>query len=98
MTTYFVSRHPGAIAWAKSRNLDAVFVEHIEIKDVEEGDMVMGSLPVSKVAELNAKGVRYKHLILHMTRDDRGRELTVEDMVRLKAKLVEYHVVQVKGE
>lgn len=44
MTTYFVSRHPGAQDWARAEGIrvDQV-VEHLDPALVQPGDQVLGS-------------------------------------------------------
>jgi CRISPR-associated protein Csx16 len=92
-TTWFVTRHAGAREWAARQGLkvDRV-VHHLELEDVRTGDKVIGSLPVNLVAELNEKGVDYFHLILPLPPDLRGKEITVEMMIKLGAKLEQYIV------
>ena len=46
-TTWFVSRHPGAIDWAKRQGLNiGPWVEHLDPAKMEVGDTVIGTLPV----------------------------------------------------
>jgi CRISPR-associated protein Csx16 len=96
MTTYFVTRHKGAKQWAKDQNINVDFVvDHLEIEDLKTGDTVLGSLPVNLVAELNAKGVRYYHLTLPLTEQQRGIEISAELMRELGAKLEEFTVKKI---
>jgi CRISPR-associated protein Csx16 len=93
MKTYFVSRHPGATEWAAAQGLrvDRV-IEHLDVATVGEGDVVIGSLPVNLAAGVCARGARYLHLSLELTRELRGRELSAEDMRRCGARLEEYRI------
>jgi CRISPR-associated protein Csx16 len=93
MTTFFVSRHPGARNWAVQQDIavDRV-VEHLDPIAVEAGDVVIGTLPVNLAAEVCARGGRYLHLSLDLPAERRGLELTAEDMVRVGARLEEYRV------
>jgi len=95
MTAWFVSRHPGAVAWARARGIEARYVDHLDIDEVGAGDVVMGSLPVSRAAEVCARGGRYLHLDLETPHGRRGSELTPEAMERYGAKLVEFDVRKV---
>ena len=90
MTTWFVSRHQGAIAWARQQGIEAVFVDHLDPHQVRPGDTVVGTLPVPLVAEINAKGARYFHLSINLPQELRGRELSAEELRSLGAKLEEY--------
>ena len=90
MTTYFISRHPGAVTWFKSQGREAVIAPHLDLAAVSNGDKVFGTLPVHKVAQLNERGARYFHLQMDVAENQRGIDLTADDMVRLGAKFVEY--------
>jgi len=93
MTTYFVSRHPGAKEWAVAQGFAVdVMREHLELSQVCPGDTVLGSLPVHLVAELNAMGVRYFHLVLPLTAELRGQALSAQTMQQLGARLEAYEV------
>ena len=48
MTTWFISRHTGAMEWAKRKKLVVdQFVPHLDPTQVQPGDMVIGSLPAT---------------------------------------------------
>jgi CRISPR-associated protein Csx16 len=96
MTTWFISRHPGAIEWAKQQGLsvDRV-VAHLEpavIATLTPGDVVLGILPVNLAYEVCSRGCTYYHLALELPADARGKELTAEEMNRYCAKLIRYHI------
>lgn len=93
MTTYFVSRHSGAIAWAKAEALPIdAFVAHLDVACIEPGDTVIGSLPVNLAAQVCARGAAYWHLSLELHAELRGKELSADDMERLGANLQRYRV------
>jgi CRISPR-associated protein Csx16 len=96
MSVYFVTRHAGAKAWAESEGLkiDAC-IEHLEMDQITAGDTILGTLPINLVAELNAKGIRYFHLILPLPVELRGQEITKEIMKKLGAKMQEYKVTEI---
>lgn len=94
MAIYFVSRHPGARAWAISQGLHATWLEHLDADRIQPGDVVMGTLPVNLAAEVCARQAHYWHLELALPREARGRELEVEELQRLSARLVRYRVVR----
>jgi CRISPR-associated protein Csx16 len=99
MTTYFVTRHAGAKQWAQQQGITVdVQVDHLNIDELQSGDKVLGSLPVNLVAELNTKGVRYFHLSLMLTEQLRGKEISVELMHELGAKMEEYSVKRIYNE
>lgn len=98
MTTYFVSRHAGAVGWSARRGIDAKVVEHFETDWVEPGDTVIGTLPVHTVAEINARGGKYLHLKMDIPQEMRGTELSADEMDRYGARLQEFRVEAVKSE
>lgn len=91
MTNYFISRHAGAIEWAKQQGLHIdKQITHLEPDNIQAGDVVIGTLPVNLIAKINNKGGRYFHLSMDLPADARGKELTADDMSRYKARLEEY--------
>lgn len=93
MKRWFVSRHPGAKAWAKETGIEAdCWVEHLNPNEVQPGDLVMGTLPVCLAAAVCARGARFEALCLDVTRDDRGRELDAGTVGRLSGRLVAFRV------
>ncbi len=97
MTTYFISRHPGAVEWARESGISVDRqLAHLDIADVKGGDWVIGTLPVHLAAEVCALGARYFHLALEIPPEWRGRELSAEDLGRFGARIVEYRVVEAR--
>lgn len=96
MTSWFVTRHPGALEWASRQGLAAEAVSHLKIAQVTAGDTVIGTLPVHLAAEVCVRGGRYLHLTLDLPEDARRRELTADDMERYGARLGEYSVRRVE--
>lgn len=96
MTTYFVSRHPGAHDWAVAEGIavDAL-VPHLDPANLGSGDTVIGSLPVNLAAEVCRRGARYLHLSLDLPADLRGKELGVEQMRACGARIEEYRIERV---
>lgn len=93
MTTYFVTRHPGARAWAAEEGIIVdEAIEHLDPQQLQPGDIVLGTLPVNLAAEVCARGGRYLHLALELAPERRGAELTARDMRRFGARVEEYLV------
>ena len=87
MTTYFITRHPGAIAWARQQGLNVdQQLTHLDITHIQAGDTVIGSLPV------------YIHLSLTVPEHWRGQELTVEQMTQCQAQLEQYSLKKLWAE
>jgi CRISPR-associated protein Csx16 len=97
MTTYFVARHPGAIAWAAEHGVRVdVQLTHLDDpKSVLPGDRVIGILPVNLVADICERGARYWHLALDVPQDVRGKELTAAQMSEYGARIEEYQAKRV---
>lgn len=93
MTTWFVSRHPGALHWMQAHGpaFDQ-HVEHLDPAQVGAGDVVIGTLPVNLAAEVCARGARYFNLSLQLSVSDRGQELSADDLQRCQAQLQEFHI------
>ncbi|WP_031433640.1 CRISPR-associated protein Csx16 [Methylomarinum vadi] len=97
MTTYFISRHPGAQQWAREHGICVdIQLAHLDISDVQAGDVVIGSLPVNLVAELIRKQARYLHLVLDLPHAWRGKELSAAQMKECNARLEEYQANKVE--
>lgn len=93
MTTYFISRHPGAIEWAARQRIPVdQHKAHLDPAMVQAGDTVIGSLPINLAAQVCAKGAAYWHLSLALPAELRGQELSADDMVRLGARVEQFTV------
>lgn len=93
MTTWFITRHPGAIDWARAQQLQIDhFVSHLDPVLVQAGDTVMGSLPVHLAAGICERGARYLHLSLDLPAELRGRELSVQQLHQFSARLRPFQV------
>lgn len=96
MTTWFISRHPGARAWAERRGVPVdEHVVHLDAMCVAQGDTVIGTLPVNLAAAVCARGARFINLSMDLPADARGRELSAEDLERFNARLEEYRIERV---
>ena len=98
MTIWFVSRHAGAIAWAKGQNLPVDrWVAHLDARQVTAGDTVIGTLPVHIAADIWSRGARFFFLELHLELNQRGVELTESDMLKANCSVREYFVRPASG-
>lgn len=93
MTTFFITRHPGAVEWAARQSLQIDRqIPHLDPASVQPGDVVIGTLPVNLAAQVCVRGGRFYNLSLEMPPEARGRELTADDLEAFGARLDEYAV------
>ena len=92
MTTYFVTRHAGAVEWAKGIGVEAVLVAHLDSTIVKPGDTILGTVPFELAADVIARGGKYFNLEMKVPAEFRGKDLTAADMNRFGARLQEYRV------
>jgi CRISPR-associated protein Csx16 len=98
MTTWFVTRHPGAIEWASRQGIRVDRqIAHLDPADIQPGDTVIGTLPVNLAAEVCTRGARFFNLSLDVPPEARGRDLSADDMERFGARLEEYDVRKLAG-
>jgi len=99
MSIWFVSRHAGAVEWARQQGLMVDhLVSHLDPEQVQPGDTVVGSLPVHLAAVVCDRGARYMHLEMDVPQAMRGRELSAEEMAACNARLNQYNVEKEAGD
>jgi len=93
MTTFFVTRHAGALDWARGQNITFDrHVTHLVPDEIGQGDSVLGSLPVHLAAEVCRRGARYFNLSLDLPEKLRGQELGAEALRQCQGRLEEFTV------
>lgn len=93
MTIWFVSRHPGTLAWVTQNGIAFDHhVAHLDTGKVSAGDRVIGSLDVNLAAEVCAGGAAYRNLSLRAAEQDRGREMSAEELQAYKVTMEYYDV------
>lgn len=96
MTVWFVSRHPGAIAWAKNQGLPVDrWVTHLNAEDVAAGDLIVGTLPMTAAGIVCEKGARFFSLEVRLAEHQRGRELSEDELKHLNCTLQEFKVQRI---
>lgn len=94
MTTWFISRHPGAIEWAKHQSLAVDrWVSHLYPEQIEAGDVVIGTLPVHLAAAVCRRGAAFHFLIIPLQQGQRGQELDLDEMLTAGCSVQRYRVV-----
>ncbi len=93
VTMWFVSRHAGAVAWARRQGFHVDrWVPHLVVSDIRAGDVVAGNLPIQMAAQICAKGAHYLNLSIDLPAALRGHELDVAHLERHGARLERFHV------
>lgn len=98
MSTYFVTRHPGAIEWLHRHFCrgqsagEPRMVVHLDDVAFQPGDKVVGVLPLSAAAAICAQGAEVHVLTYDTPLHLRGRELSADELEALGARLVRYEV------
>jgi len=93
MSTYFISRHPGAIEWLAQQGVPVdVCLPHLEPAQIAPGDTVAGTLPVHLAAQVCAAGATYLHLSMELPAAWRGRELSAAELQACGARLQAFEV------
>lgn len=88
MTIWFISRHPGAIAWAAQQGLQIDYqASQLDPVQVQTGDTVIGTLPLHLAAAVCQQGARFVNLSLDLPAHWRGRELSADELRHCKARL-----------
>ncbi|WP_298236511.1 CRISPR-associated protein Csx16 [uncultured Azohydromonas sp.] len=93
MTTYFVSRHPGCVEWARLQGVQVdAWLPHLDLCQVQPGDTVIGTLPVHLVAEVCRRQAAYVHFSVDLPCHMRGVELDASQLQLLGATLRRFEV------
>ena len=93
MTTFLITRHPGAVAWITQQGFQIdVTQSHLDLAPMQPGDVVFGTLPVNLAAAVCARGARFFNLSLDLPEYMRGKELSVDELRQYRARFEEYHV------
>jgi CRISPR-associated protein Csx16 len=85
-----VSRHQGTIEWAKTKATFDSILTHLNLNEVNAGNCIYGNLPIHIAAQVCQLRARYFHLVLNLNENERGKELTAEQLIQNQAYFKEY--------
>ncbi|MEW6651424.1 MAG: CRISPR-associated protein Csx16 [Chloroflexota bacterium] len=88
-TVIIVSRHAGAVEWLRQRNITGDVLTHVSSPEEIRGKTVVGALPLHLAAEAAKIGAIDLPLL---SPDQRGRDLSPQEMDRAGATLTWYEV------
>ena len=92
MNIILVSRHAGAIEWVKRQGIVVDRqVSHYDPESAQNGDIIIGTLPVHHIARICELGAHYLHLEIHIPEQLRGKELSADMLEQLGAQLCGYY-------
>jgi len=95
--TLVVTRHQGAVAWLQEKGFRGEVVSHLSPEMVDEGDTVVGVLPIHLVWDLKRREARVIILVLpQVPPEKRGQELGPEQMEEFGAKLLEVRELELQ--
>ncbi|MGV6989748.1 CRISPR-associated protein Csx16 [Testudinibacter sp. P80/BLE/0925] len=93
MATWFISRHQGTVEWMKQQPIMVDhWVSHLEVGQIQAGDIVMGTLPLHLAAQVCQKGAKVYFLSLNVQEHQRGKELTREQLNQQSCRLMPFYV------
>ncbi|PJG82414.1 CRISPR-associated protein Csx16 [Caviibacterium pharyngocola] len=93
MTTWFISRHQGAIDWVKQQPIQIDrFESHLNVEDIQADDTVIGTLPIHLAAQVCAKGAKFYFLSVNLRAEQRGIELTADEMAALQCTIEPFYI------
>lgn len=96
MTTWFITRHPGARRWAEVHNLLVDrYCTHLDPSEIQPGDTVIGTLPVHLAAAVCSAGASYINLSIDLPAHTRGKELSCEQLMQFNARLEAFHTERI---
>ncbi|MFC0322777.1 CRISPR-associated protein Csx16 [Gallibacterium melopsittaci] len=93
MTTWFISRHQGAIDWIKQQNIQIDrFEAHLDVAQIQAGDTVIGTLPVHLAAQVCEKEAKFIFLAVNVSEQQRGAELSAGELNQQGCQLIPFHI------
>lgn len=84
-----VSRHAGAIEWLKRQGITGEVISHVDDPAQIRGRIVIGNLPLHLAAEASIIG---SIELPNLRPDQRGKDLTADEMEEADARLAWYAV------
>lgn len=93
---FFVSRHAGTHALLlpllAAEGADVTMREHLDLREVQPGDTVIGTLPLTLAAAVEGKGAAYWAFTFDQFLDDRGQDLPATTLRTRNPRLERYRL------
>lgn len=86
-----VTRHAGAVEWLKEQGIEGEILAHVDNPEKIRGKICIGALPLHLAAEAVVVGTID---LPGLTPEQRGKDLTVQEMINAAAILRWYRVEQ----
>lgn len=93
MAVWFISRHQGAIEWIKQQSIQIDhFESHLDVEMIQADDVVIGTLPIHLAAKVCQKGATFYFLSVNVRSEQRGTELTAEDLIAQHCTIEPFYI------
>jgi len=90
--TVIVSRHKGLVEWLAAQGIVGEVIDHISNPQQIKGKIVYGTLPLGLAAETL---ITYAVEMPRLTKEMRGKDLSMEEMIKAGARLQGFKVRRV---
>ena len=96
MTTFIITKHVGAVQWAKNKGIEHdIYLEDLNlIHELKAGDVVVGTLPIHVVYELNQRDINYLHIALDIPAELNDQALDAAQLEACNARIESYYLLR----
>ncbi len=92
---YLVSRHIGGSEFLQSLFPQGIVVKHLDLAILKSDDIVIGNLPIDLVAEICARGIEFRSLVIPQIGSARIIEYNAQELSERGARVVRYYAKEV---
>lgn len=96
MTTFIITKHSGAVQWVQNKGIehDCYLEDANRIQELKAGDVVVGTLPIHVVYELNQRDINYLHIALDIPPELDGQILDAAQLEACNPRLESYYLLR----